>query len=64
VEHRHQIEAIVREAMHPWIVGADRSPEGFFTAWAEVRRQLRTLRDTTTSLNEDEGTARQLLRQL
>ena len=58
MEHRKQIEAIVREA--DWTAGL----EGFVAAWAEIRRQLRSLRDTSTSLREDERAALQLLRQL
>ena len=38
--------------------------DGFVALWAEVRRQLRRLRDTSTSLREDERTALQLLRQM
>ena len=60
MEHRKQIEAIVAEAISHWTAGR----EGFVAAWAEVRRQLRSLRDTSTSLREDERAALQLLRQL
>src|SRR5437867_13291592 len=59
MEHRKQIEAIVTEAVSHWTAGRD----GFVAAWAEVRRQLRRLRDTSTSLREDERTAVQLLLQ-
>ena len=60
MEHRKQIEAIVRDAVTQWTAGR----EEFVAAWAEVRRQLRRLRDTSTSLLEDERTALQLLRQM
>jgi hypothetical protein len=60
MEHRMQIEAIVKEAVGHWSAGRD----GFVAVWAEVRRQLRRLRDTSTSLREDERTALQLLRQM
>jgi hypothetical protein len=60
MEHRMQIEAIVKEAAAHWTAGR----EGFVAAWDEVRRQLRRLRDTSTSLREDERAALQLLRQL
>jgi hypothetical protein len=60
MEHRMQIEAIVKEALAQWTAGK----EEFVAAWAEVRRQLRRLRDTSTSLREDERAALQLLRQL
>jgi hypothetical protein len=62
MEHRSQIEAIVRDTMRAWNDSAGRA--GFTAMWAEVRRQLRALRDTTTSLVEDERTALQFLRQL
>ena len=62
MEHRSQIEAIVRDAMQTGSQSAGRA--GFAGIWAEVRRQLRALRDTATSLIEDERTALQLLRQL
>jgi hypothetical protein len=62
MEHRSQIEAIVRDAMRACSDTAGRA--GFAGMWAEVRRQLRALRDTTTSLVEDERTALQFLRQL
>jgi hypothetical protein len=61
MEHRSQIEAIVRDAMRSWSHTAGRA--GFAGMWAEVRRQLRALRDTTTSLAEDERTALLCLRQ-
>lgn len=60
MEHRKQIEAIVAEAISQWTAGR----EEFVAAWTEVRRQLRNLRDTSTSLREDERAALQLLRQL
>jgi hypothetical protein len=60
VEHRDQIRTIVAEVMHS--SGGQR--DGFVSAWAEVRRRLRGLRDTTTTLREDERTALQLLRGL
>ena len=60
MEHRKQIEAIVTEAVAHWTAGR----EEFVAAWAEVRRQLRRLGDTSTSLLEDERTALQLLRQM
>jgi hypothetical protein len=62
MEHRSQIEAIVRDAMRASNGTAGRA--GFAGVWGEVRRQLRALRDTTTSLLEDERTALQFLRQL
>ena len=62
MEHRSQIEGIVRDAMRAGSSAAGRA--GFAGVWAEVRRQLRALRDTTTSLIEDERTALQFLRQL
>ena len=61
MEHRSQIEAIVRDAMRACSDTAGRA--SFAGMWAEVRRQLRALRDTTTSLVEDERTALQFLRQ-
>ena len=60
VENRDQINAIVMEAVRGCGCGRD----GFAAAWAEVRRRLRGLRDTTTALREDETTALQLLRGL
>jgi len=62
VEHRIQIEAIVRDVMRAWNGGAGRA--GVVAMWTEVRRQLRALRDTATSLAEDERTALQFLRQI
>ena len=62
MEHRQQIEAIVREAVRPGSAESGRA--GFTREWGEVRRQLRALRDTATSLVEDERTALQFLRQL
>jgi len=62
MEHRSQIETIVRDAMRTWNGSAGRA--GFTGMWTEVRRQLRALRDTATSLAEDERTALQFLRQL
>ena len=62
MEHRHQIEAIVREAVRADSGGSGRA--GFARMWGEIRRQLRALRDTATSLVEDERTALQFLRQL
>jgi len=62
MEHRSQIETIVRDAMRAGSGAAGRA--GLAGVWAEVRRQLRALRDTTTSLIEDERTALQFLRQL
>jgi hypothetical protein len=62
MEHRSQIEAIVRDTMRACSDTAGRA--GFAAMWAEVRRQLRALRDTATSLVEDERTALQFLRQL
>jgi len=64
VEHRDQIEAIVLEAVRRWGDGFWRGRDGFAHAWREVRQQLRGLRDTATSLVEDERTALQLLRGL
>jgi hypothetical protein len=64
VEHRDQIEAIVVEAVRRWGDGYWQGRHGFARAWAEVRQQLRGLRDTATSLVEDERTALQLLRRL
>jgi hypothetical protein len=61
VEHRSQIEAIVRDVTRAWNGGAGRA--GIVAMWAEVRRQLRALRDTATSLAEDERTALQFLGQ-
>jgi hypothetical protein len=58
VENRDQIRAIVSEAVQTWSGQRD----GFASAWAEVRRRLRGLRDTATTLREDERTALQLLR--
>ena len=55
MEHRHQIEAIVGEAARAWSAGSGRA--GFAGVWGEIRRQLRGLRDTATSLIEDERTA-------
>jgi hypothetical protein len=62
MEHRHQIEAIVRDAARAWSEGSGRA--GFARVWGEIRRQLRGLRDTATSLIEDERTALQFLRQI
>ena len=62
MEHRQQIEAIVREAVRAGSAESGRA--GFTRVWGEVRRQLRALRDTATSLVEDERTALQFLRQL
>ncbi len=62
MEHRRHIEAIVSDVMRTWSGSAGRA--GFAAMWVEVRRQLRALRDTTTSLVEDERTALQLLHQL
>jgi hypothetical protein len=62
MEHRHQIEAIVSEAMRAGSGGTGRA--GFLRVWGEIRRQLRALRDTATSLVEDERTALQFLRQI
>jgi len=66
MEHRMQIEAIIQDAVarvpSQGMMTAGR--DGFVAAWAEVRRQLRRLRDTSTSLREDERTALQLLRQM
>jgi hypothetical protein len=64
MEHRDQIEAIVLEAVRRWGDGYWRGRDGFAQAWSEVRQQLRGLRDTATSLVEDERTALQLLRRL
>ena len=60
VEHRMQINAIVMEAV------GSRTGEGqaFASTWAEVRRRLRGLRDTDTTLREDEQIALQFLRGL
>jgi hypothetical protein len=60
VEHRDQIRTIVTEVMH----SPESHHDGFVSAWAEVRRRLRGLRDTTTTLREDERTALQVLRGL
>ena len=60
MEHREQINTIVMEAVGNW--SGDR--HDFTAAWAEVRRRLRGLRDTTTTLREDERTAMQILRRL
>ena len=62
MEHRHQIETIVRDVVRGGSDAAGRA--GFARMWAEIRRQLRALRDTATSLIEDERTALQCLRQL
>jgi hypothetical protein len=60
VDNRDLINAIVMEA----VGGCGGGRDGFAAAWAEVRRRLRGLRDTTTALREDERTALQLLRGL
>jgi hypothetical protein len=62
MEHRHQIEAIVREAARAGSGQSGRA--GFARVWGEIRRQLRALRDTATSLVEDERAALQFLRQI
>ncbi len=62
MEHRHQIEAIVREVVRAESHAGGRA--GFARSWGEIRRQLRALRDTATSLIEDERAALQFLRQL
>jgi hypothetical protein len=62
MEHRYQIEAIVREVVRAESHEAGRA--GFARVWGEIRRQLRALRDTATSLIEDERAALQCLRQL
>lgn len=62
MEHRHQIEAIVSEAVRAG--GSEPGRAGFARMWGEIRRQLRALRDTATSLVEDERTAMQFLRQI
>lgn len=64
MEHRHQIEAIVSEAVRAASDGSERGRAGFARIWSEIRRQLRAMRDTATSLVEDERTALQLLRQI
>jgi hypothetical protein len=64
MEHRDQIEAIVAEASRACGNSTWRGRAGFVTVWTQVRRQLRDLRDTATSLAEDERTALQLLQQL
>ena len=60
MEHRDQINTIVMEAVGNW--SGDR--HDFTAAWAEVRRRLRGLRDTATTLREDEQMAMQILRRL
>ena len=62
MEHRHQIEAIVSEAVRAGSGEPGRA--GFARIWGEIRRQLRALRDTATSLVEDERTALQYPRQI
>jgi hypothetical protein len=61
MEHRDQIEAIVAEAMRDGDGGAQWGRAALADAWTRVRRQLRDLRDTATTLAEDERTALQLL---
>ena len=46
MEHRQQIEAIVREAVRAGSAESGRA--GFTRVWGEIRRQLRALRDTAT----------------
>jgi hypothetical protein len=60
MEHGDHVRGIVVEVVRRWNGG----PDGFAGAWAEVRRQLRALRDTSTTLIEDERTALELLRRL
>ena len=52
-EHRSQIETIVRDALRAGNGGAGRA--GIARMWGEVRRQLRALRDTTTSRSKMSG---------
>jgi hypothetical protein len=60
VEHRDQISAIVSEA----VAKCSGEHHAIASTWAEVRRRLRGLRDTATTLREDEQIALQLLRGL
>jgi hypothetical protein len=62
MEDRDRIEAIVTEALRGWSEGGGRGRDRLAATWGQVRRQLRALRDTATSLEEDERTALQLLR--
>lgn len=62
MEHQQQIEAIVSEVARAG--SGERGRAGFARVWREIRRQLRALRDTTTTLVEDERTALQFLRQI
>ena len=64
MEYRTQIEAIVRDALRAGSESAGQGADVFARVWAEVRRQLRALRDTATNLGEDERAALQCLRQL
>ena len=57
MEHRDQISAIVSEA----VAKCSGEYDSLASTWAEVRRRLRGLRDTTTTLREDERIALQLL---
>lgn len=61
MEHREQIEAIVRDVLRAGNEEAWRGRAGFLQLWSSVRRRLRALRDTATSLWEDEQTALALL---
>jgi hypothetical protein len=62
MEDRDRIEAIVTEALRGWSDSGGRGRDRLAATWSQVRRQLRALRDTATSLEEDERTALQLLR--
>lgn len=61
MEHQEQIEAIVRDVLRAGNEEAWRGRTGFLQLWSSVRRRLRALRDTATSLWEDEQTALALL---
>ena len=62
--HQEQIDALVREAILMWEQSGRRGRDGFAAMWVEVRRRLRGLRDTATSLAEDQQTALRLLQRL
>jgi hypothetical protein len=64
VEHREQIEALVSDVIREQDARAHPGQDTLAHAWAEVQRQLRALRDTSTSLPEDERLALQYLLRL
>jgi hypothetical protein len=58
MEHRDHVRGIVVDVLHRW----NGRPASFVEAWTEVRRELRALRDTSSTLREDERTALEVLR--